>query len=53
MRREEYKCRVFKVHLKLRNQKFKRIMYTYMDFHIKLHGKNKTKIYNLQKRNIA
>ena len=21
-------------------------MYTYMDFHIKLHGKNKTKIYN-------
>ena len=43
MRRGEYKFRILEMHLKLRDQQLKTILYIYIP---KPHGNHKTKIYN-------
>ena len=44
MRKAEYKCRTLEMHLKLKDQQLKSIIYIYMDCCIKPHGNCKPKI---------
>ena len=45
LRRGVYKCLILEMHLKLKDQQLKTLIYIYIDFYSKPHGKYKSKVY--------